>query len=197
MNTIKPNAKEANYCKQGHIDDKIVRTLLSRELINDKTLHVIDVDRDGFFRNADVDLIIVNHQYNLTTAEVKADGFPKINGNKYVFIETISNSNKYKNSGGHDGLGCCLTSKACYFIFYFIKYNNYMIIKTKDMQKFIEKHGMEYERKQARTFGPDNRTIWYYSEGILVPVDDLIENAGGILKESRIKYEDIKLELFG
>jgi hypothetical protein len=195
MNTI-IKEKEKDYCKKGHEDDLIVRTLLSRELINNNTIHVIDVDKDLFFRNADVDLILINKFYNLATAEIKADGFPALGGTKYVFLETISNSNRYEKSGGTDGLGCCLTSKSHYFIFYFIKYNTYLILKTSKMKEFIEKNIDKYDKKQARTWSPDNKKIWYYSEGIIVPVGDLIIEAGGIYKTSRYNYEDIKKELF-
>ena len=190
-----PNQKERDYCKRGHDDDLIVRTLLSRELLNDKTIHTIDVDKDLFFNDTDVDLILVNRHYNLTTVEVKADGFPMLGGTKYVFLELISNSVKYRSSGGQEGLGCCLTSKAKYFIFYFIKYDKYLVLESQKLREFIKNNSNNYEHKQAKTWAPDNRKIWYYTDGIVVPVQDLVDMAAGIVKNSRYKYLDIKSEL--
>lgn len=195
VNTKGPNEKEKNYCQKGHQDDLIVRTLLKKELVNDKTEYVVDLDKDGFFRVCDIDLILFNKNNKLATAEVKADGFPAIRGNKkYVFLELISNSKKYQESDQKDGLGCILTSRAHYFIFYFILYDYYLIINSQKLRQFIKENKDKYEKKQARTFSPDNRQIWYYSEGILVPVSDLIQ-IGGIVKKSRYKYLDIKREL--
>ena len=190
-----PNQKERDYCKRGHDDDLIVRTLLSRELLNDKTIHTIDVDKDLFFNDTDVDLILVNKHYNLTTVEVKADGFPEIRGTKYVFLELISNSVKYKSSGGQEGLGCCLTSKSKYFIFYFIKYDTYLVLESQKLREFIKNNKDNYEHKQAKTWSPNNKKIWYYTDGIVVPVQDLVDGAAGIVKNSRYKYLDIKSEL--
>ena len=190
-----PNQKERDYCKRGHDDDLIVRTLLSRELLNDKTIHTIDVDKDLFFNDTDVDLILVNRHYNLTTVEVKADGFPMLGGTKYVFLELISNSVKYSNTNGQEGLGCCLTSKSKYFIFYFIKYDKYLVIESKKLREFIKNNKDNYEHKQAKTWSPNNKKIWYYTDGIVVPVQDLVDGAAGIVKNSRYKYLDIKSEL--
>lgn len=190
-----PNEKERDYCKRGHDDDLIVRTLLSRELLNDKTIHTIDVDKDLFFNDTDVDLILVNRHYNLTTVEVKADGFPEIRGTKYVFLELISNSVKYSNTNGQEGLGCCLTSKSKYFIFYFIKYDKYLILESQKLREFIKNNKDNYEHKQAKTWSPNNKKIWYYTDGIVVPVQDLVDMAAGIVKNSRYKYLDIKSEL--
>ncbi len=195
-NNIKgPSEKEKDYCKKGHQDDLIIRTLLKKELVNEKTEYVIDIDQDGFFRKIDIDLILYNKNGRLATIEVKADGFPSIRNNKkYVFLELISNSKKYQESNQKDGLGCILTSRAHYFIFYFILYDYYLIINSQKLRQFIKENKDKYEKKQARTFSPDNKSIWYYSEGILVPVMDLV-SIGGIVKKSRYKYLDIKKEL--
>jgi hypothetical protein len=191
-----PNAKERDYCKRGHDDDLIVRTLLKRELINKNNIeHIIDVDDDNYFNKNDVDLILCSKKCDITTVEIKADGYKKINNIKYVFLELISNSVKYQKSEGQDGLGCCLTSNSKNFIFYFTQYDQYLIVKTNKLREFIRNNKNNYEHKQAKTWAPDNSRIWYYSEGIIVPVPDLINLAGGILKDSNIKYLDIKNEL--
>lgn len=195
VNTKGPSEKEKDYCKKGHQDDLIVRSLLKKELVNEKTEHVIDIDQDGFFRKIDIDLILYNKSGKLATVEAKADGFPTIRNNKkYVFLELISNSKKYQESNQKDGLGCILTSRANYFIFYFTIYDYYLIINSQKLRSFIKENKDKYETKKARTFSPDNKSIWYYSEGILVPVMDLV-SIGGIIKQSRYKYLDVKKEL--
>jgi len=192
----KPNAKEKDYCKKGHQDDKIIRSLLSRELINGKTIYVLDIDYVEFYREIDVDLLLTNYKYNTTTVECKADDFPALkDGKKYIFLELISNSKKYSESNGQDGLGCILTSKAKFFIFYFIKYDYYLIINSRKLREFIKNNKSRYKEKTAHTWSPDNRTIWYDSTGIIVPVMDIVKNCDGILKKSRYKYNDIKNEL--
>lgn len=190
------NEKELNYCKKGHDDDFIIRTLLKKELVNGKTIHVIDLDGDDFFRKRDIDLLLINKKLNTTMAEIKADGFPKLRDNKkYVFLELISNSKKYEDSDGQDGLGCILTSQCDYFIFYFILYDCYLIIESPKLKKFITENKDRYQEKKARTWSPDNSTIWYYSIGYIVPVDDIVTHCSGILKRSRYKYKNEKANL--
>lgn len=192
----KPNAKERDYCKKGHDDDKIIRTLLSRELVNEKTIYVYDIDHDEFFRELDVDLILTNYLFKYASVECKADGFPVLkDGKKYIFLELVSNSKKYESSGGQDGLGCILSSKAHFFIFYFIKFDYYLIINSRKLREFIRNNETKYKRKTANTWSPNNKQIWYSSYGIIVPVMDIVEFCDGILKKSRYKYEDIKNEL--
>lgn len=192
----KPNAKEANYCKKGHDDDKIIRSLLTKELINEKTLYAYDIDHDEFHRKHDIDLILINKNFRYRSVECKADDFPALkDGKKYIFLELISNSKKYESSGGTDGLGCILSSKAESFIFYFIKYDYYLIINSQKLRKFIEENKGRYKEKKANTWSPDNSEIWYSSIGIIVPAMDIVREAGGILKKSRFAYEDIKSEL--
>lgn len=196
-NIIKgPSSKEANYCKKGHDDDKIVRSILTKELINEKTIYVYDIDHDEFFRELDVDLILTNYLFKYASVECKADGFPVLkDGKKYIFLELVSNSKKFESSGGQDGLGCILSSKAHFFIFYFIKYDYYLIINSIKLREFIKNNETKYKRKTANTWSPDNSRIWYSSYGIIVPVMDIVKECGGILKKSRYKYEDIKSEL--
>ena len=195
-NTIKgPTSKEANYCKKGHDDDKIVRTLLSRDLINDIIIHTVDVDYDSFFRSLDIDLILYNKDNKMATAEIKADAFPVMkDGKKYIFCELVSNSKKFEESKGKTGQGCILTSKSDYFIFYFILYDSYLVIKSNILRDYILNNKEKYDEKKARTWSPDNKKIWYYSIGRVVPIDDILK-IGGTYVESRYKYEDIKKEL--
>lgn len=192
---MKPNDKEKDYCRKGHDDDRIIRTLLKKELVNDKTQHVLDVDSDDFCRKHDIDLMLINKVYDTTTAEVKADDFPALkDGKKYIFLELVSNSKKFKESDGKDGLGCILTSKAKHFIFYFIKYDYYLVIESQKLRDYILKNKDKYEEKKATTWSPNNKEIWYHSYGRVVPVSDIVKN-GGILKKSRYKYIDVKMDL--
>ena len=192
-----PNLKERDYCKKGHDDDLIIRTLLSRELVNDTIIYVKDIDDDLFFRSLDCDLLLVNKSNNIKMAEVKADDYPPINNVKYIFLEYISNSNKYKSSRGHDGLGCILTSKCDYFIFYFIKLDKYLVVDSNKLKEFVKNNIMKYKTKEATTYSPNNKDVWYHSYGLLVPVDDIIAECAASLFDSKIKYDDIKNELFG
>lgn len=192
----KPNEKERDYCKKGHDDDKIIRSLLTKELVNDKTIYVYDIDHDEFFRELDIDLILTNYLFKYASVECKADDFPVLrDGKKYIFLELISNSKKYESSGGLDGLGCILSSKSHFFIFYFIKYDYYLIINSRKLREFIKNNENKYKKKTSHTWSPDNRIIWYDSTGIIVPVMDIVKYCDGILKKSRYKYEDIKKEL--
>lgn len=192
-----PNKKELNYCQKGHEDDYIIRTLLSKELVNDTIIYVKDIDDDLFFRNLDCDLLLVNKDNKVKLAEVKADDYPLINNVKYIFLEYISNSNKYKSSGGHDGLGCILTSKCDYFIFYFIKLDKYLVADSNKLKEFVKNNINRYKTKEANTYSPNNKEIWYNSYGLLVPIGDIIRECKASLFDSKIKYNDIKNELFG
>lgn len=191
-----PNIKEKDYCQQGHNDDLIIRTLLKRELINGKTIYVLDIDNDTFFRKNDIDLLLINKFFKFKSVEVKADGFPILSdGKKYIFLELISNSKKYQETNGKLGQGCILTSKCDYFIFYFIKYDYYLIVESEKLKKYILENRDRYPEKRARTWSPDNSQIWYYSVGHVVPIDDIVEHCSATIKYSRYKYDDIKKEL--
>ena len=55
----------------------------------------------------------------------------------------------------------------------------------------------KYKTKEATTYSPNNKDVWYHSYGLLVPVDDIIAECAASLFDSKIKYDDIKNELFG
>ena len=69
------------------------------------------------------------------------------------------------------------------------------MLESQKLREFIKNHKDYYEHKKAKTWSPDNRKIWYYTDGIVVPVQDLVDGAAGIVKNSRYKYLDIKSEL--
>lgn len=96
-----------DYNPIGNRNDRICRALLSKELLSDSIMHVIDVGGDSYFWKEDIDLICVSKKDKdrFITIEIKADGYKPYNGQKYIFCETISNSNKYLMSSGREGIG--------------------------------------------------------------------------------------------
>ncbi len=188
------NKKEQNWNKEGHDNDRRCRNLLCKELpvrFQDVD-YIVDVDADPEARLKDIDLVAIPKDKKITplSVEVKADNFGKINGEKFIFCETISNTVKYENTRGEEGVGCIITSEADLFIFYFCQFNNYIKIKASDLREFIHNNYTRYNEKIARTWAPDNSTIWYYSVGLLIPVNDLLNTGIAKFYTSKNKLKD-------
>lgn len=188
--------KKYDYNPVGNRNDRICRALLARELLNGKTVHVIDVADDKFFQKKDIDMICVNSDLKCTSVEIKADNYAAVGGTKYVYLETISNSNKYLRTHSREGKGCMLITQSDYLIFYFIRNDNYMIIRTKDLKQYIYDNldSGKYEIKSAVTYGYDGN-ILYNSYGMLVPVNDLVEKVGARVVQSKVRYSDMAKEV--
>lgn len=179
--------------------DEIAIELLRTELLNEHILHVIPVNRDPFFYVPDVDLLIVNEYYKIQTVEVKVDTYPAFKDAntgtnvKKIYLETIANDKKFSKSCATDGLGNALTSKADYFLYYFIELQSYLVIPTIRMQEWIRVNMPKgiFEIKSARTYGDDGQ-YFFSSYGMLVPIDVLIEQCGAKLCKSRTDWNTFK-----
>ena len=183
-----------DYNPEGNKMDKVCRALLKDALISETVLDVIDVGNNSVFYPADIDLLLIKSDYNVSTLEVKACANPKGNLKKQtVFIEYISNDKKYLESGGKAGLGCIRVCKAEFILFYFIKNDYYLLFKTKELQEFLEENIEKYSSKFAVTYGKDGQEL-YRSFGLIVPIEILREQAGGLLLKSNCSYEKYEEE---
>ena len=185
-----------DYNPTGNRNDRVCRALLAKELLNEKTIHVIDVANDKFFQKKDIDIICINKELKSTTVEIKATNSGNAYGTKTVFLETISNSNKYLTSNSKEGRGCILITESDFLIFYFIRSDTYMIVKTKALQNYVQKHisSGKYPVKSTSTYGYNGMPL-YDSYGLIVPVQDLITEAGARIVTSKYKYDDIAKEV--
>ena len=95
--------EKKNTFQESRKNDKVLRRLLVDELKRDKIIHVVDVGDDKVFMPADIDLLIVNKDYRISSVEAKADNYGTTAGVKKIFIETISNDKKFAISGGIEG----------------------------------------------------------------------------------------------
>ena len=92
-----------DYTPEGNKMDKVCRALLKDALISETVLDVLDVGNNPVFYPADIDLLLVKSDFNISTLEIKANGYGNGKGNlnnQTVFLEYISNDRKYLNSGG-------------------------------------------------------------------------------------------------
>ena len=183
--------EKKNTFQESRKNDKVLRRLLVDELKRDKIIHVVDVGDDKVFMPADIDLLIVNKDYRISSVEAKADNYGTTAGVKKIFIETISNDKKFAISGGIEGMGNARYSKSDYFLYYFIKLQSYLIIPTKQLQAWITVNlpKGKYEIKTAKTCGLDGKVL-YNSYGMLVPINVLIDEAGAKLFDAQCKWED-------
>lgn len=173
-------------------NDKILRKLLQDELKGENILHIIDVGEDRFFMTGvDIDLLIVNKEYKINSVEVKADNYGTTAGIKKIFLETVSNDNKFSATGGREGLGCAMYSKSDFFLYYFIKLHSYLIIPTRQLQAWITVNlpKGKFEIKTSKTYGY-NEQLLYSSYGMLVPINTLIEECGAKLYEAHCDWND-------
>lgn len=191
------NEKKYDYNPIGNRNDRVCRTLLAKELLSDTITHVIDVGGDSYFWKEDIDLICVSNQpkNRFITVEIKADGYrPSANGKKYIFCETISNSNKYLITSGREGIGNLFITKSDYMLYYFIHTDTYLIVDTNELQEFVKNNMRTYTVKSSDTYGYDGQ-ILYTSYGLLVPVEDILHYLSSKLITSRHRFEDfLKLE---
>ena len=189
------NYKDWDYNVEGNKMDKVCRRLLCDELVSDKIVGVIDVGDNNIFWKPDIDLLLVNKFYKLTTLELKADGYDADrSGVRRVFLEYIGNDNRYLSTNGVEGRGNVFKCKAEFFVFYFIKTDQYLIMKTKQLQEWLEKNQNKYPVKNSPTRGY-NGDVLYNTWGILVPVKVLIEEVEAELIDSRLKYKDYEAEI--
>ena len=185
-----------DYNPIGNRNDRICRALLSKELLSDSIMHVIDVGGDSYFWKEDIDLICVSKKDKdrFITIEIKADGYKPYNGQKYIFCETISNSNKYLMSSGREGIGNLFITKSDFMVYYFVHTDTYLIVETKQLQNFVRANLQKYTVKSAPTYGYRGDVL-YTSYGLLVPIDDILANLNARLINSRYKFDDyLKLE---
>ena len=180
ITTRTANAKEKNWCRQGHIDDAVARYILAKELVHnsDATTYlgaideVIDTDAYDIFRHRDVDLLAhLLHNRCWIEVEVKADGYKEIRESdgsmhKYIFVETVSNDVR-------GTMGWLHTSSANYFIYYFIQMDKYIIIDADYLRAYVEYNKQHLQHKTSQTYARDNKTVLYRSHGYLVDVYEL------------------------
>lgn len=171
--TATANAKERDYCAQGHRDDMIVRHLMQRRLHQayNSIVGVIDVDANDMFRALDVDLLVITTHNNIVSVEIKVDDYPEVRDkdgklHKYIFVETVSNDKKGTP-------GWLYSSAANVFLYYFKKLNRFIMIKSDVLRKYVTDNIDRLQHKTARTFAHDNKTVMYHSHGVLVDVYEL------------------------
>lgn len=190
------NKEKYDYNPVGNRNDRICRALLSKELLSENITHVIDVGGDSYFWKEDIDLICVSKKEKdrFITVEIKADGYRPYNGKKFIFCETISNSNKYLMSSGREGIGNLFITKSDFMVYYFVHTDNYLVIDTKELQEFVKNNMQRYTVKSANTYGYDGNVL-YTSYGVLVPIEDIMQNLNAKLINSRHRFNDyLKLE---
>ena len=191
------NQKKWDYNPVGNRNDRVCRMLLSKELLSDNITHVIDVADDSYFWKEDIDLICVTKQEKnrFITVELKADGYkPDNNGKKYIFCETVSNSNKYLMSSGRDGIGNLFITKSDFMVYYFVHTDTYLVVDTKELQEFVRRNMKKYTVKSANTYGYGGNVL-FTSYGLLVPIDDILQSLNSKLITSRYRFDDfLRLE---
>ncbi len=183
--------KKYDYNPIGNRNDRICRKLLSKELLNESITHVIDVGDDSYFWKEDIDLVCISNKVKdrFITVEIKADGHKPTNGKKFIFCETVSNSNKYLISSGKEGVGNLFVTKSDYMIYYFVHTDTYLVVPTKQLQDFVRKNMRTYSVKSCNTLGYDGRPL-YTSYGLLVPVEDILRHLNSKLITSKHHFKD-------
>lgn len=173
--TPKPYQRDWNWA--GHKQDAIARHIMSITFSGMYFVYqVYDVDNDMVYRNADIDLLVIKNNLvgstyePVSSIEIKADTYGYVRGKKYIFVETISNDCKGTR-------GWIYTTAAEYILYYFILLDQYIMVKTDVLRSAVEQADARgYKRRKANTYSPDNRRLIYSSHGVLVPVDDILQD---------------------
>ena len=180
-----------DYNPEGNRNDRIVRKLMAQELVNENIIGVLDVGDNSLFFAPDIDLLLVNKYYHIATAELKADNYDVgFDGKKRIYLEYISNNNKYLTSMGKEGIGNVLTSQSTYFIYYFIKTQSYLLMETKKLAEWVRQNvGVgKYQIKSAQTKGYLKDQVLFISYGLVVPINVLMDEIGAKHIPSRINF---------
>ena len=79
-------------------------------------------------------------------------------------------------------------------VYYFVHTDNYLVIDTKELQEFVKNNMQRYTVKSANTYGYDGNVL-YTSYGVLVPIEDIMQNLNAKIINSRHRFNDyLKLE---
>ena len=183
------NDSKFKWNSEGNKIDRVCRRLLQEELLNENIVGVLDVGDNRIFFKPDIDLILVNKYYKLSTLELKAVGFSAdANGDHKVFLEYISNQNKFIATNGLEGKGNVLICKADYFLFYFTKEDEYLLMETEKLKEWLLANQTKFPVKSAPTKGR-NGDVLYYSWGVIVPIKILMKEIGAKLIKSHTSFK--------
>lgn len=91
-----------------------------------KTKQVLDVRKDKYFQDKDIDFLQLDFNNNVNKIEVKTDRQAHETGN--IAFETMSNSN----------VGCLERSEADYIYYYIEKTGEVIILKLPELKGFIK-----------------------------------------------------------
>lgn len=195
--------KEKNWCAEGHVDDMVIRHLLTKDLPLQKsslypTLPLIDaavdVDALDIFRHRDSDLLVHSSEdKKWLEVEIKVDAYPEFHYrdgsiHKFAFVETVSNDVKHIP-------GWLYTSEANVFCYYFKVLDRYMIFDANFLRDYIERNKHCLQQKISRTWAADNSQVLYHSYGYLIDVYNLNPPQRLLCPRYGMTYEKAKNEL--
>ena len=118
------------------------------------TLKIVDVSRDKWFQQFDIDFLQIDIQNNINKIEVKTDRLADKTGN--MVYEIWSDRRIYSK-------GCFEKTEADYIFYYLINTNILYIFNTLELREWVKKH----ETKLKRTPMGD------YAVGYIIPLNEL------------------------
>ena len=118
------------------------------------TIGLVDVSKDEWFQQFDIDFLQIDIQGNINKIEVKTDRLADKTGN--MIYEIWSDRRIYSK-------GCFEKTEADYIFYYLINTNILYIFNTLELREWVKKH----EIKLKRTPMGD------YAVGYLIPLNDL------------------------
>lgn len=123
-----------------------------------KTKQVLDVRKDKYFQDKDIDFLQLDTQNNVNKIEVKTDRQAHRTGN--IAFETKSNSNE----------GCLARSEADYIVYYILETNETLVINLSLLKGFI------------KVTKPEEVSMGDNAKGFLLPIRDLLDYKVAIRK---------------
>ena len=117
-----------------------------------KTKSVLDVRKDGFFQEKDIDFLQQTVDGKVNKIEVKSDR--QAHETRNIVYETVSNGNT----------GCLLRSNADYVYYYFTESNEVFLISMSALRWYVS-HTMLNTVRMGDG-----------AEGYLINIDDLVES---------------------
>ena len=118
------------------------------------TLKIVDVSKDKWFQQFDIDFLQIDTEYNINKIEVKTDRLADKTGN--MVYEYWSDRRTYS-------AGCFEKTQADYIFYYLINTKVLYIFKTQELQEWVHKH----KDKLWQTCMGD------FAIGYVIPLNDL------------------------
>lgn len=162
MYTMKENV---TFEKIGTYD---VENIFLKDMLSAQVIGVQDID---YYRKQDVDFLVFCNG-NRHKVELKVDSMGDVTGN--IFCETISNTTKCTD-------GCFVYTECDFWLYYLVNTKTLYMFHMNMFREWVlgQEDGVWRKRRTSTAIGNGDS---YQTEGLLVPISEILEKAPALVK---------------